>query len=600
MSIPEKCDVEKCVVRVQGRLKGTGFFFRRDGSILTCFHLIGDLKTSALGDEPIAVFYDNQEYSVFIEYCNPQRDIAILRLMQHQVPNGVEIFELAAWDQSKHGRPFRTFGYRPPDDTFNGLHAPGIIEGRIRVQGEWPGLQLASQEKDKESLRPGMSGAPVYIEATRQIVGMITTRSPYDEYHPEIIPVALPVEEAMKHCPLLKNVGFVNREQERNEARGVNEYKYTSRCILFDAPARYGKSELLRVIEGDHHDDNWYCIVVETKPDTDDAIALVRQIIETLDVKPSGKSLEVLYIQFITALQVCVKKEHEHRNGFNGIALFIDDVENLSREYIYPFLLSFLVPFLDETDLGSIRVRMAGSHVGGNWESEARHAGLRLKVIPLSPFRFEYVHNTVLTYRPTQVSSELLAAHIMHITGGHPGCMRTLIDEAVDKMDIEEQFSLNRQKDYYNRVVRDIAHEVHHTIPESLRRTFDNLCVFRRYDLDILRRMESSGYIQQPLHTLIPDLMNTYLIDRNLDNGFYGDNIVRRLLMLRLYWEEYDYFLELCQIAKQIYQEAQSQIPSHNRALITIECLYQELQLAYYSSNPSVEARRALSTTAKV
>ncbi len=586
-------ELARCVVRVHGQIEGTGFFFRRDGSILTCFHLIGNLTTGKQSEKPIRVVYAGQEYAVSIEYTNPEWDIAILRIEQQRLPKGVVLFTLAAWEKTLHGSMFQTFGYRPPR-MYDGLYAHGVIVGSIRVQRGGFDLQLAPQAVGEHTLRQGMSGAPVYIEATNQIVGMIKSRTRYTEptstEHTlpvqETMPIAVSIAEAMKHVPLLQHVGFVNREHERRMARG--QYDYAPRCIVFDAPARYGKTNLLCAVESEHERDGWHCIHVETSRQTASASDLARQIAVEVGIKHcADASLETIRSTVIGALQV------QMTDDCKGIAFFIDNIEHVPRNEIHLFLDAFLAPLFDDERLRSMRVRMAGCYVGGIWECESRRANIPLKVYPLSPFRFEYICDTIQLYRPEQPASDLFAAHLMHITGGHPGCMRAIINESPLDAEIEYQFSLDRQYDYYDRIVRRSACDVYSTIPEDLRIIFDTLCVFRRYDLDMLKRIAAARSITNPLHNLLRALTATYFITLNPDTGFYGDTIIRRLLMLRLYWEDRERFVQLCMLARQIYQETRHLSASH-AVLVTIECLYQELQLAYYTSDHSADARLGL------
>jgi hypothetical protein len=299
--MPEN-DFTACIVCVQGISVGTGFFFRRNGRILTCFHLIGDLETGEVRTESVKVFYKGNEYAVTIENSNQEQDIAILRLNPPRMPKGATTGELAVWDKQKHGDVFRTFGYRPTGD-YDGVFADGQILGLIHTSEGLQVLQIASQAVGEESLRPGMSGAPVYIAATNQIVGMIRSRVVYTRGSRETVPVAVSMANAMKEVPLLEHVGFVNREDERKKARGTAEY--APRCIIFDAPARYGKTDLLCAIEDDHIDDGWHCIMVETRRDTASAIDLVQQIVAAAEVQIPFQTtnVETAYHTLATVLQ---------------------------------------------------------------------------------------------------------------------------------------------------------------------------------------------------------------------------------------------------------------------------------------------------------
>ncbi len=83
--------------------------------------------------------------------------------------------------------------------------------------------------------------------------------------------------------PPVHRINFVNREDERKEAC----CSYAPPYILFDAPAGYGKTELLKAIEQRYFRDGWFCIYVQIKTVGISAIDLAYKIAKRVDDETS-------------------------------------------------------------------------------------------------------------------------------------------------------------------------------------------------------------------------------------------------------------------------------------------------------------------------
>lgn len=198
---PEEC-LPKTVVRIEvdGKIAGTGFFTARDGQVLTCFHVVKDGQTGRLTDKPITVSFEGESYParcIFTPSNPEQLDMALLRIEPRALPPGALVLPRVAWDGQQH--TFYTYGFRSADAFQQGLFATGDILGSTVIANGSRRLQLLSGGIGEEALRQGMSGAPVVIEGSAQIVGMIT-----DRHHTrgvEIIPLALPIQQIQAGCP---------------------------------------------------------------------------------------------------------------------------------------------------------------------------------------------------------------------------------------------------------------------------------------------------------------------------------------------------------------------------------------------------------------
>ncbi|MEA3339152.1 MAG: trypsin-like peptidase domain-containing protein, partial [Chloroflexota bacterium] len=497
------------VALVRGEMAGTGFFIGSDGSLLTCFHVVGNQETGNLTDRPLTVTYNTVEYPAEC-ICTPSNprtlDVAVLRLADGKLPPGAALLPLGKWkSDSGQKSQFRTFGFRPPD-VVNGLHARGKIRGRISTKHGMQLLQFSSEAVGAEEIRQGMSGAPVYHDATGQVVGMVVLLiKETGETIPCAVPIEaiadiwLPVKERLRETELLQQllkvfqpgewftaktfksfyeslpssrlvkydelgedkpqalleqlrgqrervydfvncirakrpdipltelidlppvqrINFVNRKDELEETCE----RYALPYILFEAPAGYGKTELLKAIEQRHFRDDWLSIYVETSQNTVTAVDLANQVAARAgysqdlshlpDTRAVGYTLAGFLDDRLTSLHA------------PGVILLIDSIERLPEGEIDAFVNHFLFAVHSVLHKVNLRVHLAGRYIGSTWEKRAREFQFTVK--PLTPFHFRYVKDTVRSLLPSQEKLDLYAAHLMHVTGGHPGCMAKII-----------------------------------------------------------------------------------------------------------------------------------------------------------------------------
>jgi hypothetical protein len=141
-----------------------------------------------------------------------------------------------------------------------------------------------------------------------------------------------------------------------------------------------------------------------------------------------------------------------------------------------------------------------------------------------------------------------IAAHLMHITGGHPGCMARMLED-FDFRWMADDYLITREDFYYYEVILPTIYEIRR---ESLKEELNVLCTCRRFTPPILRGFIKHGLIQHDdEYQLDTALTQTYLVTRA--DGFLQDGITRRLLAVRLRHEYHQRFVQICEAAREIY-----------------------------------------------
>lgn len=168
---PTPFNLENSIVAIlgeKGKILGTGFIVAGP-LIVTCAHVVFKLTgpatvrphTSQITYEADVVTLSSRQPK-----APGQKDVAVLR-PRAPLPSALSPLTLAP-GLSLQDRPFVTFGYSPAG-AIQGLHARGLVRGRVQDETGLPFLQLDSKEVDH-----GMSGAPVVDAASQQVVGMVS------------------------------------------------------------------------------------------------------------------------------------------------------------------------------------------------------------------------------------------------------------------------------------------------------------------------------------------------------------------------------------------------------------------------------------------
>jgi WD40 repeat protein len=154
-----------CIVGPTGSIMGTGFLISKDLGV-TCSHVIPpDIESIQLQFTGLKETFSAKVLPDFRRDIN-RGDITFIRL--ENPPQGVPALPLGISTDSPSGNPFQTYGF-PRLEEINGVHARGEILGTVAENGQKL-LQLRSSE-----ITQGHSGAPVWDESRRVVVGMVVS-----------------------------------------------------------------------------------------------------------------------------------------------------------------------------------------------------------------------------------------------------------------------------------------------------------------------------------------------------------------------------------------------------------------------------------------
>jgi hypothetical protein len=403
---------------------------------------------------------------------------------------------------------------------------------------------------------------------------------------------------------------FVNRDYEKEQACGRLSPPY----MLFDAPVEFGKTRLLRAIEMEYFYQGWEIVYASTPPAAT-AFDLVRSILQASLEKQNaleeamGDRVSSFphYPDTASLVSGLVTLLHQQCRSGNvqGVVFLIDDIERLPEHEVEHFLDAFLTGVQSMLKEQKIFFRLAGRDVSLLWEHKAKKRGLLFRIQRLTPFRYRYVRDTMYvqyekqTGRSPQTDQQhqaldLCAAYVMHLTGGHPGCMMKIIEQLDLQQNIAMQdYFAQKQQEIRQDIVLPVAEAVRGAIPPELRTVLDVLSLFHRYNLQLLQRMIEQGLIayEDGARILERQLTTKKLVRRKDD--FIQDAIVSRLLVLRLQLQEPERFHQICSAAAALYKE-QFQNGHYRPAALALEVLYHEIVCQFFMQEKTRQERETL------
>jgi len=445
------------------------------------------------------------------------------------------------------------------------------------LRREWPDLvapYLAKLDK--------LSPTTVNQEPPSKTIGEVSQTRP-SKIYPEVPP-----------HPILE---FTNRLEEIRELTDP----YAPAYYLVDAPARYGKTTLLKKVQRRFRAKSWNCAYVSVQEHRE-LPAIIQELASRLGILDSIESNVVVQAytnakvagkHFGEAFKKHMKSDQGSLIACDGLVLLIDIDRNpwnalmrtasaLLKDFIpgVEQVLRDFRPFRDAGSHNPFRVILAGRYLR-YWVNEISHS-LPFETLLLTPFRDKPVQDATEAFL-NQGDTEQIVAHLLHYTTGHPGCIARVLELYKRRNESPDQFFKNYTDEILDGIVYPEAEAVRRNIPSELSGYSDDLSVFRYLNEAVLhiwmqdlklppfdREFEDEFELAD---ALVESCLMAY------ENDLLQDNITRRLLAIRLLRDVGPRrFARRCQQARRICQEYLEDPSAQRPHLWAIESLFQFLQ----------------------
>lgn len=351
---------------------------------------------------------------------------------------------------------------------------------------------------------------------------------------------------------------FVNRAYEADRLCNPS---MIHRVIILDAPAGFGKTELLkevkrRLTEGSDKE-QWICEIVDFK----DAGRSEKALVQELARKVSFPQIEQL--RELSAMKIVRRLlGHLGSRPERNIMLIFDSADvNLK---VAQWLDETFAPKADEILSPKYWwIVIAGRYIRDTLDPDRPY-------MTLTPFNRPVIEQMVETIRHTFLPHtnvprdkfDYIVNLVDELSGGHPRC---IIDIALDLarthyfIGVEEPLPEKERKRLFEDHTQPAIDDILKQVPDTLREVIERLSIFRGFNFYTLEELIKKGHIKgyAPDHSpqLFESLMSTRFYNpSSIRYPLYSDRITRRLLETRLRLLESEFYQELNEVAANVYE----------------------------------------------
>ena len=351
-------------------------------------------------------------------------------------------------------------------------------------------------------------------------------------------------------------IHFTNRKEEIWRIMEMADPRLM-RPIYISAPAGFGKSALLQEMVDRFADKNYDCALVKVNHHTSIDL-LIDKLSTQLGLRPDrivqSASIKMTPGELLISRWI---RRYEDRplaeTPLTGLVILIDfddiPTKSLTDDLAGPFINACWDNLKDLSNPPHVLLIMAGRAL------ETLDLPSNPEIMVLTLFTYKSVKEMTQLYFPRRRKADLAkaAAHVLYLTGGHPGCMAELLKQFGQQgLAADRYFTPESGNQLWNTVVRfavdDFERELKAKLP-NLYHVVEALCVFRYADDDILQAHCNAYHPQGHLdgEGLSDSLTQSYLFTRR--SIYISDGIGRQLVTIKLRYENPDHLRALCSSA---------------------------------------------------
>lgn len=327
---------------------------------------------------------------------------------------------------------------------------------------------------------------------------------------------------------------------------------------IIDAPAGYGKTKLLHRLQEQFNELGWIAIYVSVglydrltniSQAIADAIG-IRHIFDQLPHLPPGIRLgSALNFHWQTIAE-------SDKKGL----VFLIDIEAQARPATVQSIQEDLIPQVRDglktlaffaQSHNPFRVVIAGRYLT---LSETAVPAYPTNIQRLSTFTYQVVRDSARQYLQgfSHDVVDNLTAHLVYLTGGHPGCIAEILQIYRQSGLPPDIFLQQYGEQVWEQVVKRYTEDIYGIVAEH-GDILNKLSVFRYLDYAVLEAFVSQYDLEIDAYSLSDLLTGAYLL--NWDGRYLKDDIIRRLLAINLRQLSADKFVAYSQYAQEIYKE---------------------------------------------